>query len=646
MSSLTLLHSPALLVVTAALCCGLATQGASPPPPDSAESAASAESLTWSTLNLRSTVIEDHWEAYGDVFAPVWLNESSTVFFQPYSSNATDSDTDAGIGLGFRHLISQDWAVGANVFYDHSWMQGNEDVDVNQFGAGIELIGTWLDIRVNYYRPDTAAQVASSQRIGRVAAPLGVPYGKAHGVVQDYQWMGVNQERLAAAGEGWDAEVGVLVPWLDQWLETRAYFGGYSYNSTSGPDVRGLKARMETRLTDWLYADAGWIENKEVAGGNWFAGLRVSIPLGKHPAPSEESHKTALESDLGYRSVARSARERMNESVGRNSRAVITSSTTRTTYHPEGSPKTLLLRDDIVFVDLGEGKAGNPGTFEKPARTIQGGVDQSARLYGDQGTVFVQGRRATYPESVLLQHGVQLFGSGAGMPVDSPLTGRYAFQGRTSIAPQVTGGFIARNLTAPIGISGFNITPAISSSLISATGRPAAGTGIFLENVSTATLQHNQFHGSSAASAGIYVETNGAHRSDVRIENNALTGNPGQPAVGFQAIVLSSNNTSQLTAFLEGNTVAHNGGEGVVAATFDTSTLNVGLSGNAILFNDKSQIVALSIGGALNFSSTGTLSNTVAEAPGASSLYDVFSGSPTGFIFINDALQPAGTTLP
>jgi len=602
------------------------------------------ETLTWSTLNFRAGTAGNVFETYGDVFAPIWQNERAVLFLQPYSRNAIAADTDAGTGLGLRALITEDWAVGINTFYDHTWFRGDHIFDVNQFGAGVEVIGTWLDFRANYYLPQTGGHVIGTERIGEEVLGLGDPYGLQHRIVRDVRLLGINRERVVAAGQGWDAEVGTLVPWLDRCLETRAYVGGYGYNNTAGPDITGFKARAEARLTRWLYADAGWIENKAVSGGTWFAGLRISLPLGRtRPALPVSS---PLMSSLGYESVARRARDRMNESVERNSQAVLATHTIRTAKQVLVERSTVTLHDDIVFVDSKLGTASGFGTFEHPLSTIQGGVNRSASLYEDHGTVFVQGRSSGYQEGVAISHGVQLYGSGYGLPVTSALGGAFAFQGRTTTTPLVIGGFLAHDIASPVRIAGFDLTGSLTSGWISASGRSAAETSIFLENVYHAIVDHNNVYGSASSTAGIYVETNGNHQSTVLISQNNIHDNPGQPTLGLQGVVLVANNASVLNAKLTANTIARNGNYGAVLATFDSATINATLSGNTISFNSSDQIVGLNFGTALNFISAGTLSNAVLEPSGASSLYKSYSAGPTGFIFINGVHEPADSDLP
>ena len=597
-------------------------------------------SLAWGSLNLRIGAGDHELDTYGDVFAPVWQDSDTVLFLDPYSRHATGADTDAGTGLGLRRLITDDWAVGFNAFYDHSWTRGGSGFDVNQFGVGVEVVGTAFDFRANGYLPENRNHVTDQQRVGERVVALDQPFGTGHRIAQNVQVLGINRQTLMAASHGWDAEIGMLVPWLDRWIETRAYLGGYWYANQAGPDLKGLKARAQARLTQWLYADAGWIEDKAVAGGNWFAGFRISLPLGR--TPSSPASNSALMSNLGYRSVAHRARERMNEGVERNGRAVVATVTTRTTEEGLGS-QTLTLRKDVVFVDSKAGLPVGPGTFEQPLSTIQGGVNRSAALYADQGTVFVQGRPSAYAESVVIRNGVQLYGSRYGLPVISPVSGASAFQGRTATAPAVSGGFLAHDIDGPVGIAGFELTGGLTSSWVSASGRPAAATSIFLENVGHAVVTHNDVHGSSRSSAGIYVEANGSNSSDVLISGNAVHDNSGTSA---QGVVLVTNNLAILSAVLSGNTIVNNRSDGVVVATFDSSTLNATFSGNTIGFNGADQIVGLNFGGALNFTSAGTLSNTVLETPGASSLYEFFSASPNGSLFINGVVRPADANLP
>ena len=586
------------------------------------------------TLNLGSRVTGHELETYGDVFAPLWQNERAVLFAQPYSRNSTGTDTEAGLGFGWRQLLTDDWALGLNAFYDHSWLHGGNRFDVNQFGAGLEVIGSRLDFRANYYLPQTNEHVLNSVRVGERAEALGDPYGTGHRIAEDYQISGINLEHVVAAGRGWDAEIGALVPGLDKWVEMRAYVGGYWYANQAGPDLKGLKARAEARLTSWLYADAGWIEDKAVAGGHWFAGFRVSVPLGKVPSAAAASV------------AARKARDRMMESVERNGRAVVSTHKTRVTEELLTARRSLTLYDDVVFVDNRYGKPGGAGTFEKPVSSIQGGVDLSAGFYGDHGTVFVQGGPLAYGESVAIRHGVQLYGSGRGLPVESPLTGPSVFQGRNSTTPVVTGGFLAHDVAGTVGITGFEFIGSLKSAYVSATGRTATASNIFLENVGQAVVAQNTIHNAVGSTAGVYIEANGAAISTVLIASNLIRDNPGNGIDAFQGIVLVGGNSGRLNAMVAANSVLRNGGDGVVLATLDTSTINASLSGNFIALNATEQIVGLVQGGEMKFFSQGTVSNTVRSISDSGPLYEFFSLTPQGEIFINGALHPADTNLP
>ena len=602
--------------------------------------ATAATALEWSTLNLRSGTVGDEFQAYGDVFAPLYWDEQTVFFLQPYSHHTTSKDTDTGLGIGFRTTIVDDWSIGANLFYDHDRLHGGGSFDVDQLGVGLEIEGPVLSLHANGYFPDSHEHLASSQRVGERTVALNAPYGTQHSIAQDIQVRGVNSEHWVAASQGCDAEVGGRVPWISRWMEVQAWAGGYWYENRSGADVKGFKARAEARLTEWLHLEAGWVDDKAVVGGNWFAGVHVSLPLGRKQTPKPSLDSPQM-SDLKRR-----AREHLLQSVERNGRAVVATQFARTTEQVLVERRAVTLRNRIVFVDNQLGRPDGAGTFEQPVSSIQAGVNRSALSFGGAGTVFVQGRPVPYRESVLIRDGVQLFGSGEGLPVVSPVTGLTSFHGRTSTTPAVAGGFLARDVMAPIGFTGFEFTDSITSGLVSATGRPAAGTNIYLENVTSATLYHNEFHNSATATAGIYVETNGDRRAAVLISSNNLHDNPGQPTQGYQGIVLSSAGTSRLDALVTGNTILRNGGDGLAAATFDSSTINATLDANRIGFNAADQIIGFNQGGVLRFISQGTRSNSLFETLGATHLYEFFSGSPQGSIWINGLLQPADTNLP
>ena len=212
------------------------------------------------------------------------------------------------VGLGARYLVpGHDIIIGGNIYYDYIDSQFNNHFD--QLGLGAELLTKWFDARFNYYHPDNGVHPA-------VFGP---------GFL-------LNESAL----DGFNLEAGFLVPGLDKYVETRLFAGYYQYHSRVGPKFEGWKARAEIRwtpaiTTDIEYWGGNTAKANVVNGGNWIAGVRVSLPFdignlfaGKSPfAGAGDAFK------FGKR---REFRERLGEQVWRSHRE-------QTTFTPfSGNP--------------------------------------------------------------------------------------------------------------------------------------------------------------------------------------------------------------------------------------------------------------------------------------------------------------------
>ena len=160
------------------------------------------------------------------------------------------------VGLGARYLVpGHDIIIGGNVYYDYIDTQYNNHFD--QLGLGAEVLTKWFDARFNWYHPDNGIHPA-------VFGP---------GFL-------LNESGL----DGFNIEGGFLVPGLDKYVEARLFAGYYQYHSRVGPKFEGWKARAEIRWTPAIITDIEyWGGNtgraNAVNGGNWIAGVRVSLPF-------------------------------------------------------------------------------------------------------------------------------------------------------------------------------------------------------------------------------------------------------------------------------------------------------------------------------------------------------------------------------
>lgn len=159
-------------------------------------------------------------------------------------------------GLGARYLVpGHDIIIGGNVFYDFIDSQHGNHFD--QLGLGAEILTKWIDARFNYYLPDSGIH----------------PVRGNPGFFQ-----------LESGITGWNTEAGFLIPGLDKYLEARLFAGYYQYHSRVGVGFEGWKARAEIRWTPAITTDIEWWEHdtsgsNKLNGGNWVAGVRVSLPF-------------------------------------------------------------------------------------------------------------------------------------------------------------------------------------------------------------------------------------------------------------------------------------------------------------------------------------------------------------------------------
>ena len=228
------------------------------------------------SLSLGGKFSENDSAGIVDVIVPVLGNEDGFLFVDPHATISEGIEYGMGIGLGGRKLVlDETLIVGANVYFD-SLTSSNEN-RFNQIGAGFEALTEWVDARVNGYWPlDDAVALESS----------------------------AGSTLYEEALTGFDGEVGVKVPLLDKWVETRVFAGYYSYSRDHGDDISGFKGRLEMRVLPILTLDAEVFENDELHGTQYYVGARVNIPLGGNESL--------------FRNKKRTMKDRMTEMVIRD----------------------------------------------------------------------------------------------------------------------------------------------------------------------------------------------------------------------------------------------------------------------------------------------------------------------------------------
>jgi hypothetical protein len=270
------------------------------------------------SLTFGAAFSEDLTGGYLDAITSLWASRTrqSYLFLNSRYRWEDNDQFISSTGLGFRQMILENRAiVGANVFWDS--IDSANGHDFNQLGIGFEFLTKWVDFRFNYYLPeDDQYEIGRSSNRSTTRSFAG-----ASGI----ETTRTSQFRAFEAGlEGFNTEVGFLVPGLDRYADVRLYAGYYHYDNPFGGDFDGFKARMEARVLQGVTLDLEYWDDAELNGGNWTGGVRVSLPftfgnLFRGRNPFEGAGET-------FKPYQRELKDRMGDMIVRSHRVQTVSS--------------------------------------------------------------------------------------------------------------------------------------------------------------------------------------------------------------------------------------------------------------------------------------------------------------------------------
>lgn len=236
--------------------------------------------LAAGTLTLGGKFSEHLSTGYFDALIP-FAEVGGTTFFLSGRTLIDDSDQEIySIGAGARYLVPDaDMILGANVFYDSLESRFGNHYD--QLGLGLEVLTRWVDARFSYYLPSGERDVIARRTTRDVTRDVSGEFEAGGFVNRNIAETDRRRtfNRYEAALEGWNAEVGVLIPGLDRYAEVRVFGGYYRYDNPFGRDFEGFRGRLEARVLPGLIADLEYWEDEALMGGHWTAGARVSLPF-------------------------------------------------------------------------------------------------------------------------------------------------------------------------------------------------------------------------------------------------------------------------------------------------------------------------------------------------------------------------------
>lgn len=239
----------------------------------------------------------------------------SVFFVEPYGTWGEGGDFGGSLGLGFRHLFSEQTVadarsngvaglltegifVGGNVFLDYA--QTEFENDFWQLGVGLEAGTRYIEARANYYIPLSDDQVISrrtetettTSRKTTTKTSTGAPSVVGGQIVQNVNRQSTTRttttttrrtfELFEEPLEGWDLELALLVPGIDRYCDVKLIGGYYSFEGDrSHVDIRGWRAGVEIRPVPAVVLHATWYESEHLYKDDWIAGVRLEIPLGE-----------------------------------------------------------------------------------------------------------------------------------------------------------------------------------------------------------------------------------------------------------------------------------------------------------------------------------------------------------------------------
>lgn len=551
-------------------------------------------------LGTRNAQDKEALWGYADIMLPVYSHEESIVygdkeflFFLNPKITGTDFSTDEeNLGAGLRFLCAdvlpeQGFILGVNVFSDTAYSKNG--VRHNQFGTGLEFLSKWMDIRSNYYQPFNDEKIINST------------YGFGQKSLEQYLKY---EEPLP----GFDAEIGILIPFICNFVETRIYGGGYWYSSGIGNNIEGTKARLEICPSAALTFNAE-MKDDNVFGDDFYVGGHVSLRFDMDNLFNRRNPFEDWIQAFRLRQGPRQLKERMTEPVIRDINIVTVE---------KNETKKL---QDVIFVDNSNvADTLEDGSLAHPHHSLQEAFTNS--LYKEGVWIYVKkgdGTGTGYTGNYTLTDRVVLWGEGyqylglggAGYPViDGNNSGNVITlaNDNTLMGLKIQNGSLGN-----AGIYGSNITnPNIHHNIITNNN----GYGIHLNNTAGSTLnamiEDNYINNST--SYGLWLKNGEWHGTTgntaiVMIKGNQISNN-------IDCGVLLENKTQgTLEATLENNIIDNNSLYGIRSDTDFGAVTTITLKANTIIqTKDQAPYAATAVllcNGADPISGAGTLKATL-----------------------------------
>ena len=583
---------------------------------------------------------DQYFDANVNVVAPVWSTMGtggtlggSVLFLEPYVSWGDNREVATSLGFGFRHLFNDQpvsalrkprkgmtgfWdegiAIGGNFFVD--MLDTEAKNQFWQLGVGAEIATRYVELRGNYYIPTTDRKLAErrvtteqrsrSRSQQSIQNDLGNPYDNGSGLLlQDNTTSVVSTtttttetfrhifERYEKGLEGWDVELAVLVPYIDQWTDVKL-IGGYMNlrNSPFGPQtggtgaIKGWKAGVEIRPVPAIALTGMWYEDKKFLGADWVVGARMEIPF----ELGEIGDGKTFWSRIGdaFHPRRRHLAERMAEPVHRQNSAIKTGNSqkeTTKTVSTQTTSHVQVLSQTRTQIILGVAPSGTNFQYSQSGTFNVAGAGAGGATQTIQGSLYVNGAG----QSVIVDNGGHYFFQNQGAAITVSSVSNTAPPSQTVLPlPDNTVGLI---LQATSG-AGTNATPNSNTTTVGS---------------NTLTLSGSQSFNPASSLIPIYLNSTG---------QLTLTSGSSSASSGNGGVTINGGSLSTGTGSSSG-----------AAITLTGITTSGGVTINNVLTQNT--------GTPLNIVTAGTITNNGVLTIASGSLNFPSSGVPAGFTAIN-----------
>lgn len=463
------------------------------------------------------------------LFVPLWQDESTMLFGDVRFKMDDQNSHEGNFGLGVRRMMADGWNAGLYGFFDRR--HSPNDNMFNQLTFGAEVLGTNFDFRANTYWPvgNTVQAVGQPTQGPTTAAVSG-------GTLQ--VTTPAMLQRFEYALRGFDAEAGVRVPILpsESPYQLRFYAGGFRFDEPTGVAAVVAGPRLRLEFTDYdvpglwngtrFTVGAEW-QTDEVRGSQFFAGLRLRVPLQAEP---DRATRTLQE-------------RRMTDPIVRDVDIVANSQTVQTTP---------------AFTEQAVSANGRTITAISSATTTGAALPAAVTAAGTNSFVVLQGTFDTGSTTVTMRNGQTLLGSGSVSVTTA--SGRVVTAALPGATISGTGARGVVLVTSNTTLSGMTIIGAANS------GGTVYGVGTS-STITNATITNNTITATQTGAGGALGLLFGAN-DNATVSGNTITATGGPTG---QRVALSVPGGGTYT--ISGNTLSASGGTDNRAIILTTNTL-------------------------------------------------------------------------